>query len=636
MTRNQARMSFALLLLPFLFAATAGGPVLAGTPGPHPAAFSRRASEDYRAVIASFRESIPKRMEEKKVPGLAVAVVTDREVLWQEGFGFTDDDRRIPVTPSTAFSIQSMSKNFTAAAVLAAAEEGLVDLDAPITDYLPWFTVNSRFEEHPERRMTLRLLLSHRAGFTHEAPDGSNYDPGSGSFESHVRSIARTWLRFPVDQRYCYSNLGIDLAGYILQVRSGRAFPEYVRRKILDPIGMKAATLDIEAIKRDSRRAIGHNAARTPIPVAVPMVAAGGVYAGAAELGRYVQFHLNGGLAGRRRVLSRASLEAMAAIPSRGPRQTNGYGLGLAVVPVAGTTLLTHSGGGFGFQTYMGWLPELKIGVVCLTNATNNGLNVSISTQLLEAFIAAGAASKPLPAAADPAAAPLPPEVEIPAAEQARLAGHYLYASGGWMIIEYKDGRIGVTSGGGFSPGRFVSPDEAVFMTGGIPFFYRFIRHSEGSPSRLVRLYDGETLDFHTAPGEPPGPAKPEWEAYVGKYTYTINGRPGGTNTLALRNGYLYWDSFKLSEHRPGLFFAAHGEALDFTGAVPTWRNIKLQKQAAEARLASPSGVGGLNPLVLAHGQPALPGHQDGQGYGQGDGEMAHDRGHQPGRLLDE
>ncbi len=269
----------------------------------------------------------------------------------------------------------------------------------------------------------------------------------------------------------------------------------------------------------------------------------------------------------------------MAAIPSRGPRQTNGYGLGLAVEPYAGTTLLTHSGGGFGFQTYMGWLPELKIGVVCLTNATNHGLNTSISAQILAAFIAAGAGSKPLPAAADPASVPLPPEVEIPAAEQARLAGQYLYASGGWMIVEYKDGRIGVTAGGKFQPGRFVSPDEVIFVTGGIPFFYRLVRNPDGSPARIVRLYDGETLDFHTAPAEPPGPAKPEWEAYAGTYAYTINGLPGGANILSLKNGYLYLGQFKLSEHRPGLFFTAHGEALDFTGPVPTWRNIKLERK---------------------------------------------------------
>lgn len=571
MMKARLRLALCLLWLAICFTAQAAAT------GASPA----ERGPDVASVIAHFRASIPKLMEEKKVPGLAVAVVTGRRVLWQEGFGSTDDDRRVPVTAETPFSVQSMSKNFTAAAVLAAVRDGLVALDTPITAYLPEFTVNSRFEDRPERKMTLRLLLSHRAGFTHEAPDGNNFDPGSGSFANHVRSISRTWLRFPVDQRYGYSNLGVDLAGYILEVRSGLPFAEYVRRKVLDPVGMKGSTFDIEAVKRDARRAVGHIPFRTPVPVEVPMVPAGGLYASAADLARYVQFHLNEGRAAGRRVLPKKLLAEMAAIPARDPRQTKGYGLGLAVVPQGGTVLLTHSGGGFGFLTYMGWLPEIGVGVVCLTNATGHNLNTSIGGELLEKFLAAGAGAKPVPPGADPGAQTLPPEIDPPSAEQARLAGQYLYASGGWMNVELKDGRIGVTSGGEFRAGRFISPDEVVFMTGGVPFFYRFVRKPDGAPACLVRLYDGETLDFHTGPDDPPSPDKAEWEGFVGRYRYKINGLPGGSFRIAKKNGYLYLDHMRLFEHRPGLFFAVHGEALDFTGPFPTWRNIRLEKPAA-------------------------------------------------------
>lgn len=417
-----------------------------------------------------------------------------------------------------------------------------------------------------------------RAGFTHEAPDGGNYDPGSGSFENHIRSISRTWLRFPVGQRYCYSNLGVDLAGYILQVRSWLPFAEYVRLKVLDPVGMKGSTFNIEAVKKNDRRAVGHTPARSAVPVEIPMIPSGGLYASAADLARYIQCHLNDGRAGGRRVLSKRLLAEMARVPARDPRQTNGYGLGLAVVPHGGAVLLTHSGGGFGFLTYMSWLPELKVGIVCLTNATGHNLNTSIGGELMEKFLAAGAGAKPLPPAEDPAARPLPPEIEVPAAEQARLAGQYLYASGGWMNVEFKEGRIGVTSRGEFTPGRFISPDEVIFMTGGLPFFYRFVRNKDGSPARLVRLYDGETLDFHTGLDDPPGPDKPEWEAHVGRFPYNVNGLPGGVFTVAKKNGHLYLDHMKLTEHRPGLFFAVHGEALDFAGPFPTWRNIRLEK----------------------------------------------------------
>jgi CubicO group peptidase (beta-lactamase class C family) len=536
------------------------------------------AAPDFAGVIQAYRESIPKLMAEKKVPGLSVAVVTDGEVLWQEGFGYTDDDGLIPVSSETLFSIQSMSKNFTAAAVLAAVREGLVDLDAPITKYIPDFTVGSRFEEHPERKMTLRLLLGHRAGFTHEAPDGGNYDLGSGSFENHIRSISRTWLRSPVDERYCYSNLGIDLAGYILQVRSGMPFAEFVRRKILDPIGLTAGTFDMEAIKRNPKRAIGHNADRAPIPVEIPMVPAGGVYAGAAELARYVQFHLNAGRVGGRSILPESLLKEMSVIPSRNPRQTTGYGLGLAVGRKDGAVLLNHGGGGFGFLTYMGWIPDRKIGIVLLTNATNHNLMPSLPLEILDKFIGAGAGKKVSEAPPKTAETSLPSSIDVPAADQEKLAGRYLYASGGIMILEYENGRVGIKPGTEFLPAQFTSPAEAYFLMGGSPLYCRFVRNADGSPRRLIRLSDGETLYFNEGPSLAPGPDKLEWESLIGRYVYKVFGRPGGSFTVSRKNGYLYLDYMRLSEEKPGLFFSAHGEVLDFSGPIPTWRNIKMEK----------------------------------------------------------
>jgi CubicO group peptidase (beta-lactamase class C family) len=176
------------------------------------------------AVIDQYQEEIPRLMKEQGVPGVSVAVVDDHGIVWSAGFGVTDTDDPEPVTADTIFSVQSTSKAFTATAVLLAVEDGLVDLDAPITTYLPDFTVHSIFEDHPESRITLRHLLSHTAGFTHEAPIGNNWDGDAGSFDAHIRSISDTWLRFPVGSGYAYSNLGIDLAGYILQVVSSRPF----------------------------------------------------------------------------------------------------------------------------------------------------------------------------------------------------------------------------------------------------------------------------------------------------------------------------------------------------------------------------------------------------------------------------
>ena len=182
-------------------------------------------------------------MAEQGIPGLAVALVDKDQPLWVEGFGHLDGQGSAPVNADTIFSVQSMSKLFTATAVMQAVAAGRLDLDEPITTYLPGFTVHSAFEEHPERKITLRMLLSHTAGFTHEAPVGNNNELDPGDFDAHVRSISDTWLRFPVGTGYAYSNLGIDLAGYILERVEGMPFSEVMRESLLEPLGHGAQHL---------------------------------------------------------------------------------------------------------------------------------------------------------------------------------------------------------------------------------------------------------------------------------------------------------------------------------------------------------------------------------------------------------
>ena len=114
------------------------------------------------------------------------------------------------------------------------------------------------FEAHPERRITLRHLLSHTAGFTHEAPNGNSFAIGKGTFESHCRSISDTWLRFPVGHHFEYSNLGVDLAGYILQRVSGLPFHAYLRRELFAPLGLTRTTF------RDSHDRPRHRAGDRP------------------------------------------------------------------------------------------------------------------------------------------------------------------------------------------------------------------------------------------------------------------------------------------------------------------------------------------------------------------------------------
>ena len=230
-------------------------------------------------------------LERHRVPGLSVGLCDRTGPLWSAGYGTTAREDGASVSTTTIFSLQSASKMYTATAVLCAVRDGLVDLDVPLTTYLPAFTVNSLWESTPEARMTLRHLLSHRAGFIHEAPRGSNYDDSDVSFEDHCASISETTLEFPVGDRYSYSNLGIDLAALVLQRVSRLDFATYIDQVLLEPLGLNRTTFDLDRIMSDPDRAIGHTDS-TPPPLRVPMLGAGGGYASVDDALRYVAFHL--------------------------------------------------------------------------------------------------------------------------------------------------------------------------------------------------------------------------------------------------------------------------------------------------------------------------------------------------------
>lgn len=210
-------------------------------------------------IVDDLAEQIPELLARHHVPGLAIGVCDRSGVLWAKGFGGTRAEGGKPVTPSTMFSIQSCSKMYTAAVVMVAVERGLVGLDRPITAYLPEFTVNSCFEGPAQDKITLRHLLGHTAGFTHEAPEGSNFLIGAGSFPAHCRSISDTWLRFPVGHHYEYSNLGIDLAGWAVARMAGAAFPEVARRWLFAPLGLSRTTFAQRVITQEEHRAVGHD-----------------------------------------------------------------------------------------------------------------------------------------------------------------------------------------------------------------------------------------------------------------------------------------------------------------------------------------------------------------------------------------
>jgi len=569
--RSKARQLLLVALIsctPFLV------PFAAATPQPAPESIAAR-------VVAEVQSRMPEWIKKKDTPGAAIAVVDDKAVLWSEVYGYTSRAKDKQVTPRTLFSIQSMSKSFTALGVLTAVQNGLLDLDAPITDYLPDFSVRSRYEDHPERKMTLRHLLSHRAGFSHEAPVGSNYDSRPTTFNEHVLSISDTWLRYPVGYRYSYSNVGIDLAGYILEKKSGQPFAAYIRDKILIPLGMNDSTLDIATILKAEDRAVGHLAPMSVvaggIPVEVPMLPAGGVYTNVLDMAGYLMFHINEGRVDGRPLLRDDLMKAMHTVAFPEPHQTFGYGLSIGVDHYGPEVYYSHGGGGYGFGSYMVMFPGLKLGMIYMTNSEQGGQGIGWISDIVSELIAKSA-GPPDPELEKPTVdtrSPLPPgDVRIQ-----RLAGQY---SDG-VIIGLRDGVFGFAQGKDFYPLSFYEDRGEVVGVFGKYSELRIKPPLAGQPGILVHLNRlSGTVSYYAfhkpeKSADQAGPDKAEWKPYLGSYRMLAWGRaPGYTATVGIDNGYLTFNGMRCREHQPGLFFRFDGEALDLRGTIATFSNIPL------------------------------------------------------------
>ena len=536
-------------------------------------------SELGEAVAEALLGWLPERLEATGVPGAAVAVVGKQDTIREEVYGVTGGPASSAITPDTIFLIRSISKSVTALGVLMAVQDGLVDLDTPISTYLPEFSVHSRFQEHPEDVMTLRHMLSHRAGFTHDPPAGIDLDH-PGYFTRYIAKVSETWLRFPVGYRMQYSNYGYDLAGYILEVRSGMPFADYLQGKVLLPLGMVDSSFDLEIVEGKENRAIGHGGKGNVVSVPLPEIAAAGLYSSLRDMSRYAQFHLNEGFVNGRKVLREDLMEQYHSIQFASSDQRTGYTFGLWREPIGNTFSLYHEGGGRGFASHMILYPELGLGVITLTNKEYQGLTgyegrVIMSGPILNRFGLTPVADSGVESMKqlDPNDPRLRP-----------ILGRYGDSPG--VVVGFENGVLGLRSSEtSFSPLAFYEDGGELVGMYGSTMEARFLSPVGSRPgsmmtvNRTVSNSNSHYLDFNDSALDPPGPAKPDWQEHFGEYEVLWEDELGSTATVEIRNGHLYFRDGKCQEYKPGLFFLYDGETLDFRYTPPTFANQELRKR---------------------------------------------------------
>jgi CubicO group peptidase (beta-lactamase class C family) len=530
----------------------------------------RARSAPLEKLVERERRTIREIMNRDSVEGIAVCLVHEGEPVWVQGLGVADHAGGRAVDTDTIFSIQSTSKNITAAAIMIAVQRGLLDLDAPVTTYLPDFTVHSRFEERPQERMTLRLLLSHRAGFTHEAPIGNNYDASFPSFEAHIQSISDTWLRFPVGQRYRYSNLGFDLAGYILQQRTGRPFAEWVGKELFEPLGMSNSTVSSEVYAGRENRAVGHDKGHSSVPLITPLIPSGGVYTSARDMAAYAIFHLGKGTVHGRKVLDESLWTEMHGFALGGD-----YGLGVirseeryGATPIR---VYSHQGGGFGFGSVFYYCPEARLAWAAFFNRPADACYALGKELLNDELTDRYGPRKPRQAPDDLA------PIDLTNSQLESFAGDYIGRNSVANLAKQSNTLVKLEKGAS-SIMRFTSPADAYITDpDGSTTAYRYFPGDSAEPAHFECWVGEASLDFNSGPNVPPGPNKAEWARYVGEYLIYQWGVPSLKVTIQQRNGYLWINDIRIFvETVPGLFFTTDGEALDLTHTPARWKNLVL------------------------------------------------------------
>jgi CubicO group peptidase (beta-lactamase class C family) len=193
------------------------------------------ALKDYSYTKEYITWLVEQQMRKHDVTGLSVALVEDQQVIWAEGFGFADRGNKIPAEPNTIYRVGSISKLFTTLAAMQLAEQGRLDIDNPIRDYLPGFSIRSRFPEAGP--VTPRTLMTHHSGLPSDLQKGM-WSSNPENFRGVVEKMKGEYAANPPDTVFAYSNLGMTILGVTVVEVSGKGFGAYMSENVLGPLNM--------------------------------------------------------------------------------------------------------------------------------------------------------------------------------------------------------------------------------------------------------------------------------------------------------------------------------------------------------------------------------------------------------------
>jgi CubicO group peptidase (beta-lactamase class C family) len=337
-------------------------------------------SKEVGFAYDDFDETVASYMNEAHWPSLAVAIIKNQSMIWSKGYGYADIKNKIEATNKTVYLLASISKIFTATAIMQLWEKGLFDLDDDVNEYLPF---NVRNPTYPDVPITFRMLLCHRSGITSNYVNlfilfsvlrlpisylGEFLNPGGKLYSP------KNWENFAPGERQIYSCVGYELLGYLVERLTNQSITEYCTKNIFQPLGMKNTSYFPSSYKKEqlASQYIYFLGRYVPLPAFEDRnYASGGVRSNLEDLSHYLIAFMNGGEYHGVRILQNETVTLMFTLQYPGNEYIR-YGLGWEIYTSHNESdvilRIGHNGGMPSAQTYMFYHVYEDAGIIILTN----------------------------------------------------------------------------------------------------------------------------------------------------------------------------------------------------------------------------------------------------------------------------
>jgi CubicO group peptidase (beta-lactamase class C family) len=356
---------------------------------------------------------VARALKEFEVPGLAIAIVKDGKVVLTKGYGVRRMGEAAPVDEQTLFGIASNTKAFTAAALAILVDEGKISWDDPVTKHLPGFQM---YDPYVTREMTVRDLLTHRSGLGLGAGDLMFFPPTTFTREEIVAHLRYIKPATSFRSKYAYDNVLYLVAGQVVAAVSGKSWDDFIKERIFAPLGMAASNTSVKDLRPGGNFVSPHQKVEgrlQPVPYMNldNTAPAGAINSNVAEMAKWVIAQLDEGLIsstndgqnGNHRLFSQRqsremwSAQTPIAVGNPPPPLSalranfSAYGLGWGLNDYRGHKVVSHSGGLAGMVSRVRMMPDLKLGVVVLTNQEAGGAMEAITFHIIDHYLNASA-----------------------------------------------------------------------------------------------------------------------------------------------------------------------------------------------------------------------------------------------------